>query len=166
MPNMLSKIGACGIGYQFHIVAILYMTSANLNMTNQTSESKPSYCLLYDSECPMCSAFANFVSSGENGQLEEVDARKASALKDKATRAGMDLDYGIVVEHQGQLHYAAAALTLLANRKHKSFRLWLLYLPFRLRLISHLLYPLMVRVRWILLRARKKSPIFNIAPKG
>lgn len=78
----------------------------------------------------------------------------------------MDLDYGIVVEHQGKLYYGADALTCLANRDAQSFKLKLLYLPFRLRWLSRCLYPVLVRIRWLLLWLRETPFINNLPKKG
>jgi len=113
----------------------------------------------------MCATFAEFANNAEAGQLKKIDARQDSSLRTQATKAGFDLDYGIVIEHQGKLYYGADALTYLANRNHKNLKLKLVYLPFRYRWLSGLIYPLLVRVRRTLLWLRQKPLINNLPPR-
>ena len=133
-------------------------------MTDLTPLPEISCQLLYDGECPMCSAFARVADAAEAGQLKKVDARQDSILRAQATAAGMDLDYGIVVEHGGVLYYGADALTYLATMEHRSLTLKLLYLPFRSQLFSRWFYPVLVRVRWFFLWLERKSFIHNLSP--
>jgi predicted DCC family thiol-disulfide oxidoreductase YuxK len=122
--------------------------------------------LLYDGQCPMCSTFARFAETAESGQLKKIDARQDSALRTQATAADMDLDYGIVVEHQGVLHYGADAATCLAKRNHKSWQAKLLYWPFRFRWLSSLIYPVLVHIRRLLLWLGRKGLINNLRSRS
>ena len=134
-------------------------------MSDHVSKADTAYCLLYDGQCPMCAAFAEFIDTAEVGQLKKIDARQDSPLQLQATKAGFDLDYGIVIEHQGKLYYGADALTCLAKRKHKSLKLMLVYLPFRYHWLSALIYPVLVKVRRMLLWFRKTPLINNLPPR-
>jgi len=134
-------------------------------MSDHVSKPDTPYCLLYDGQCPMCATFAKFADTAEAGKLKRIDARQDSPLRTQATKAGFDLDYGIVIEHQGKLYYGADALTCLANRNHDSLKLMLVYLPFKYRWLSSLIYPLLVCVRRTLLWVRRKPLINNLLPR-
>jgi predicted DCC family thiol-disulfide oxidoreductase YuxK len=123
----------------------------------------PAAChLLYDGDCPLCSAFARATAVAEAEPVTKIDARQDSLLRRQATAAGMDLDYGIVVKHQGALHYGPDALIMLARRTPRNRFGALLYLPFRSRLLAKGLYPIFVRLCWLLLRLQHKSLIRNL----
>jgi predicted DCC family thiol-disulfide oxidoreductase YuxK len=130
-------------------------------MVDQAPATEMRCHLLYDGACPVCSSFARVADAAEAGQMTKVDARNDSILRQQATAAGMDLDYGIVVEHAGKLYYGPDALTYLAGRQRSSG--WsLIYLPFRSRAAAHILYPFLVRLRWLLLWLTRKSFIRNL----
>jgi predicted DCC family thiol-disulfide oxidoreductase YuxK len=134
-------------------------------MTNEPAPQTQS-CLLYDGACPICSTFAKIADRAEDGCLRKIDARQESNLREQATAAGMDLDYGIVVESEGRLYFGAEALHYLANRPPKSLKTTLLYLVFRSRRLTRVLYPLLVRMRWTLLWMTRTSSIRNLSSKG
>lgn len=120
-------------------------------------------CLLYDGACPICNTFAGAATKA--GQVMGVDARASSALRDQATAAGLDLDVGIVVAQQGKLYYGAQAVHFLAKLAHTGKKpAWLrvLYLPFKSRRLAALLYPLLVKIRRLLLWVQGKELIGNL----
>ena len=135
-------------------------------MIEQNAPSETSCTLLYDGACPMCSAFARVADASEAGQLKKVDAREAGSLRSRATAAGMDLDFGIVVEHGGTLYYGPDALFYLASRPGRGLMSRLFYLPFRARWSARILYPVLVNVRRALLWLKGTPLIRNIPRSG
>ena len=72
--------------------------------------------VLYDGQCPICRFGVNqFAGNCDSKQAEIFDARKNGAFKREAAQAGLDLDRGMVVEHNGQLLHGAAALRVMAE---------------------------------------------------
>jgi predicted DCC family thiol-disulfide oxidoreductase YuxK len=132
-------------------------------MTDQSSVSKDSYCVLYDGECPICSATAERITAGSGAEIvEKIDARHDSPIRRKATSAGLDLDYGIVVACGENLLYGADAVHFLARKSQNSAVLTLLSLPFRLKILAHILYPPLVCLRWALLFVSRRGFINNL----
>jgi predicted DCC family thiol-disulfide oxidoreductase YuxK len=75
--------------------------------------------LIYDGECPVCTAYSCNVDSGP-AQLNRIDARSDNAEVRKAVEAGVDLDEGMVVLHQGKLYHGADAMHRMALLAPKS----------------------------------------------
>jgi len=132
-------------------------------MTDHSSNSKESYCVLYDGECPICSATAKRIGTGDDAAIvEKIDARQDSSARRKATSAGLDLDYGIVVACGETLLYGADAVHFLARKPQQSTLLTVLSLPFRLKILSRILYPPLVCLRWGLLLVSRRGFINNL----
>src|SRR5688500_15441938 len=75
--------------------------------------------LIYDGECPVCTTYSCNVDSGP-AQLNRIDARSDNAEVRKAVEAGVDLDEGMVVLHQGKLYHGADAMHRMALLAPKS----------------------------------------------
>jgi predicted DCC family thiol-disulfide oxidoreductase YuxK len=75
--------------------------------------------LIYDGECPVCTAYSCNVDSGP-ARLNRVDARSDIAEVRQAVEAGVDLDEGMVVLHQGMLYHGADAMHRMALLAPKS----------------------------------------------
>ena len=73
--------------------------------------------IIYDEQCPVCSAYsaAVEVEGKDASSVRRINARSDDALVKKAREAGLDLDDGMVVVHQGQLYHGAEALNLMAR---------------------------------------------------
>jgi predicted DCC family thiol-disulfide oxidoreductase YuxK len=114
--------------------------------------------LIYDGQCPVCTAYSCNVDAGEN-QLKRVDARSGDPEVLKALKAGVDLDEGMVVLHQGQLFHGADAMHRMALLVPRSgFRNRLNRLLFGNLSVARSVYPFMRAGRNTLLRllGRKK----------
>jgi predicted DCC family thiol-disulfide oxidoreductase YuxK len=119
--------------------------------------------LVYDGDCPFCSAAAHMVRIKKAvGALEIVNAREAKdseIMRAIATR-GLDLNQGIVVSFEGRLYHGQDALHLLALIGSKSG--WMNRLNvalFRNRTTVRLSYPFMKAIRNTTLRVLGKRPI-------
>lgn len=128
------------------------------------SQSSENITLIYDGECPVCTAYSCAVGvSPEDGALRRINARGDDALIRKATEAGLDLDEGMVVVHRGELHHGADALHLMAklapakgirNRVNKAL--------FGSRTIARISYPALRAGRNLLLRMLGRKKIANL----
>ena len=117
--------------------------------------------IVYDGECPLCASYVRMARLSESaGKVVLVDARGSHPVIDEARASGLDLDAGMVVKMDGQLHYGSDAMVLLtaittrSGTFNRAMRL-LFASPRRARLI----YPLLVRGRLMLLRILGRKPI-------
>ena len=84
------------------------------------TEPKPNpdeLALIYDGECPVCTAYSCSVDvdAGKASGVRRINARSDDALVKEAVEAGLDLDDGMVVVHQGKLYHGADALNIMAR---------------------------------------------------
>lgn len=124
--------------------------------------------LIYDGECPVCTAYscAVGVDSKAAGGLRRIDARSDDALVARATAAGLDLDDGMVVVHQGRLYHGADALHLMARiAPANGLRNRLNRLLFGSKTVAHLSYPLLRAGRNTLLRLLGRKKIGDLDSK-
>ena len=71
--------------------------------------------LVYDGECPFCSAYVRMVRLRRAvGELRLVDARSGDPLVMEVCAAGLDLDRGMVLKLNGQLYAGDQCLHVLA----------------------------------------------------
>ena len=110
--------------------------------------------LAYDGECPVCRNYCRHVRLREAaGRLHLVDARQPGPLMEEITRAGLDIDQGMVLKVRGQLYYGDAAaymLALMSTRTGWFNRLTFLF--FGSRLAARFFYPAGKTVRNLLLK--------------
>ena len=73
--------------------------------------------LIYDGECPVCTAYSCSVDvdQAKASGIKRINARSDDALVRKAKEAGVDLDEGMVVLHEGRLYHGADALNIMAR---------------------------------------------------
>jgi predicted DCC family thiol-disulfide oxidoreductase YuxK len=118
--------------------------------------------LIYDQQCPVCSAYsaAVEVEDGAASGVRRIDARSDDALVQQALAAGLDLDEGMVLVHNGKLYHGADALNrmaLLAPRTGVRNRLNRML--FSNPTMSRISYPLLRGGRNTLLRLLGRSKI-------
>jgi predicted DCC family thiol-disulfide oxidoreductase YuxK len=110
--------------------------------------------LLYDGECPFCSAYVRMVRLQENaGPVRLVDARGDGPEYHEAMQAGFDLDEGMLLKLSGQYYHGQEcihALALLTRERDLFGRIngWV----FRSQRRSALLYPVLRAGRNLALR--------------
>ena len=118
--------------------------------------------LIYDEQCPVCSAYsaAVEVDAHHASTVRRINARSDDPLVQKAREAGLDLDDGMVVIHNGKLYHGAEALNLMARfAPNKGLGNRLNRLLFSDEKISHLSYPVLRAGRNSLLRLLGRSKI-------
>ncbi len=73
--------------------------------------------LVYDRQCPACEFYCRRAEiDAAHGTLRRIDAREPSEIRDQITRAGLDIDQGMVLATNGHLYYGADAIHELARR--------------------------------------------------
>lgn len=120
--------------------------------------------IVYDGECPVCRNFSQRVKVDENvGSVKLVDARKPGADRQDLTNRNYDLDQGMVVRFDEQIYFGADAINFLARVNSRSdFLNRLIYLMFRSRTMSSLLYPALRAGRNFLLWVMNVPMINNL----
>lgn len=78
----------------------------------QTAETGAA--LIYDGECPFCSAYTRFVRLRDAvGPVQLVDAREGGPLVDEVLGAGFDLDEGMVLKLGGRYYHGSDCIHML-----------------------------------------------------
>lgn len=78
-------------------------------------ETGASLLIIYDGECPFCSAYAQMLRLKETfGAVRLINARSEDPVVKDVLARGMDIDKGIIVEWQGAFLQADEALHFLA----------------------------------------------------
>lgn len=120
--------------------------------------------LVYDGQCPFCANYARLVRlRGTVGHLQLVDAREAPAIMDEISRAGLDIDQGMVLKLNGKLYHGDDAMhrvALMSSRSGIFNRLnhWIFRSPTRARL----LYPPLRAIRNLVIKGLGRKPIDNL----
>jgi predicted DCC family thiol-disulfide oxidoreductase YuxK len=131
-------------------------------MAKKTKPKADELALIYDEQCPVCSAYsaAVEVDPKDAPAVRRINARSNDPLVQKARDAGLDLDDGMVVVHKGQLYHGAEALNLMARLAPSTgFGNRLNRLLFSNRKVSELSYPLLRAGRNTLLRLLGREKI-------
>jgi len=143
--------------------------SASRGRSNAPSaEEAADILLVYDWECPACDAYCRRVSVQPSaGRLRLVNAREASDVLSEITKAGLDIDEGMVVKIAGQIHYGSDAIHVLALHSSRAdlFNSLSHYL-FRSKWLSRVLYPGLRACRRFLLKILRKTRINNLGNEG
>lgn len=131
-----------------------------LTISNPTDEPRGDF-LLYDNECPFCSAYVRMVRLREAGvELQLIDGREAPHLVRKYAERGMNINDGMILRFGGDVHFGADAINRLAlmSTTHGSFNA-INRLVFSSPLASKLLYPVLRMGRNVTLRLLGRNPI-------
>jgi predicted DCC family thiol-disulfide oxidoreductase YuxK len=129
----------------------------------ETRDKQDELALIFDRDCPVCTAYSCNVDvdQGQASGIRRINARDGDdSLVRMAKEAGLDLDDGMVVVHQGKLYHGADALNIMArlaparglgNRLNKLF--------FSNRTVARLSYPLLRAGRNTLLKLLDRKKI-------
>ena len=113
--------------------------------------AKATLHIVYDGDCPFCSSYVALLRLREQYDVRLIDARKEPAV---AARYGLDLNEGMVVELDGQVHHGARAMSLLA-------RLSGTLSPLRSERVASAVYPLFRLGRNVALKVLGRGQIQN-----
>lgn len=116
-------------------------------MQHSTSRSAetPAASLVYDGECPFCSAYIRLLRfRASTGAVDLIDARGGGPLVDEIVAAGLDLDDGMVLKMAGRFYHGddcihALALMSGGSTLFNRVNAWIFKSPARARL----LYPML-----------------------
>ncbi len=124
--------------------------------------------LVYDHECPLCDNYCRMVRIRESiGTLKLVDARQPGAIVDEITRAGLDIDQGMVLKLDDALYYGTDAIHMLSLISSPSTVFNRLnYAVFKHKRAAALLYPVLRSGRNLLLKLLGKTKINNLKIAG
>jgi len=126
--------------------------------------------IIYDAECPVCTAYSCSVEidGGNAANVRRINARSSDdALVQQAKAAGLDLDEGMVVVHQGRLYHGADALNIMARLAPKQgLGNRLNRLAFGNSTFSRLVYPFLRGGRNTLLKLLGRTKIRDIDSKA
>jgi len=121
--------------------------------------------IVYDGECPFCTAYVRMVRLREAvGTVELIDARTDHPLVREAGLLGLDLDEGMALKMAGEWLHGDAVMTRLAMLSSRSNLLnrlhaWVFQSPAR----SRLLYPWLRAGRNAVLRLLGRRKITELA---
>ena len=124
--------------------------------------------LVYDKQCPACDLYCSLVRiRADVGELKLVDAREGGPVMAEITRAGLDIDQGMVLKVSTQLYYGADAIHALSLMSTRTgFFNRLAYWSFRSRRAARILYPALRAIRNLLLKFLGKTKINNLQVSG
>ncbi|MGH8656262.1 MAG: DCC1-like thiol-disulfide oxidoreductase family protein [Gammaproteobacteria bacterium] len=116
--------------------------------------------LIYDGDCPFCSAYVKYVRLVDSvGPLKLVNAREGGPLVEEILKRDLNLDSGMVLKLGNQFYHGAECINVLASLSTPSglFNRFNAMI-FRSGSLSKILYPLLRTGRAITLRilGRKK----------
>lgn len=106
--------------------------------------------VVYDGECPFCSAYGRLARLRHRHDVELVDARRAPELVRDLRERGVEIDEGMVVLADGELHHGADAAAFLELESRFS--------PLPSARWIRRLYPWVWRLRNLLLRFLGRDP--------
>jgi len=120
--------------------------------------------VVYDRQCPVCHLYCELAQSP---RVELLDAREDSELMQRITHLGLDIDEGMVVEIDDELHYGADAIYALtaAEPGRGAFGL-VSRLLFARRGVAQFMYPWLRRIRNLLLKLLGRERINNLELPG
>lgn len=122
--------------------------------------------IIYDSECPVCTAYSCSVEVGDNrAKPRLISARSEDSEVSAALEAGLDLDEGMVVLYKGERYHGAEAMHILAlAAPAKGLFGHLNRFLFGSRRVAKFLYPAMRAGRNLLLWLLGKKKIAASGP--
>lgn len=83
-------------------------------MMNATADSLPT-ALIYDGECPVCSAYVRFVRFRESvGDVQLINARDGGEMVDQVIAQKLDLNEGMVLWYGGRFYHGSDCIHMLA----------------------------------------------------
>lgn len=105
--------------------------------------------IVYDGQCPFCSRYVQLLRLRERFDVSLLDARREP---ERASRYGLDLNEGMIVDLDGTVHHGAAAVSLLSKLSRRPG-------PLSRPAMARLLYPAMRLGRQLTLRILGRKPL-------
>lgn len=119
-----------------------------------------SITIIYDGECPFCSAYVGLVRLRDNFSVRLIDARHNAAEIETLGGSTYNLDDGMLVKIGDEIFHGAEAMTALSLLTTPSGTLNRLTAAiFKSRRRARLLYPLCRTMRNLALKIKGVEPI-------
>jgi predicted DCC family thiol-disulfide oxidoreductase YuxK len=117
--------------------------------------------LVYDGDCPFCSAYVKFIRLRESvGEVNLIDARNHDPMVEEVLRQGFDLDDGMVLKFGDRYYHGDSCVQMLALLSGKSGYINRLNaIIFRSPLRARVLYPVLRAARNIVLGLLRRKPL-------
>ena len=120
--------------------------------------------IVYDGDCPFCQAYVKMLRLKAQYSVELINARDDHPLVIDITKAGLDLDEGMVVELDGQFYHGDNAMHIMVLMTTDSGVLRrLTKWTFKSKWRSQHLYPILRGGRNLTLKLRGHTKIKNLA---
>ncbi|MDO5527982.1 MAG: DCC1-like thiol-disulfide oxidoreductase family protein [Paracoccus sp. (in: a-proteobacteria)] len=120
--------------------------------------------IVYDGACPFCTDFTKMVALRRAGEVDLIDARGGDPRAGEIG-AGLDLDRGMAVRHDGRIYYGADAMALLLMLARPGGFWGLMRRLFAAPGRARLVYPLLVAGRRAVLRLMGRGRLESPARK-
>ena len=150
------------------LLILTYEVTGNSQMANNVSKGEA--WLVYDGECPFCSAYVSYLRVRDSiGILHLINARDGGAIVEEIRQANIDLDEGMVLKFDNRFYHGADCIHVLACLSSPST--WFNRINatiFRSHSLSFFLYPILRLGRNVVLRilGRRKIGSCNLRGKG
>ncbi|NNU16842.1 DUF393 domain-containing protein [Parvularcula sp. ZS-1/3] len=137
---------------------------------SSTSTKPEEPWLLYDGECPFCSAYVKLVRLRDSiGQVRLIDARDGGPELAELEAKGLDINEGMAMKYEGKIYYGDECIHVLsllstASGPFNSFNAWV----FKSEARSKALYPFLRAGRNTALKilGRKKIDRPEVSPSA
>ena len=123
--------------------------------------------LVYDGQCPACTAYCQRIEMKDHINLSLVDARKDTQIMREITQQGIDIDQGMVLRVNDHTFFGSDAINELTIRSRKKDAFSAINkLFFDTPAKSSIFYPIGKWARNVLLRLLNIDDVHNLMPKN
>lgn len=91
------------------------LKAIEMGAESEPARSDATTILVYDGECPVCSAYVRYVRLRESvGEVHLVDAREGGEVVDQIVAEGLDLNEGMVLWYGSRFYHGVDCIHMLA----------------------------------------------------
>ena len=118
--------------------------------------------LLYDGQCPLCSAYGRYVAAHRTSPVELVDARNRPEMARELRDKGFDINCGMVLlTPDGTFQGKQAIQAISPMISHRGPSGAALRLVVRIPGLATIIYPTIKWLRLISLRLLRRDPVIH-----
>lgn len=134
---------------------------SHLSRDGPSGRSDRAVCIVYDGECPFCSAYVRLVRLRDIfGEVHLVNARHGGPLVEELIAANLNLDEGMILKWEGKYYHGSDCIHMLALMTTPSTMFNRLnIIIFSSPVLARFLYPLLRAGRNAILRILGRSKI-------
>lgn len=115
--------------------------------------------LFYDRDCPFCKEYSNYVELRKEYDIQLINARDSIEEIIDFRKDGFDINNGMIVEYENKIYQGADAIKLInefISKKKKADRLLSWFV--KTAIFKSYVYPIILKIRKILLKAMSRDP--------